>query len=69
MSSNRIEIGDEVDVAISDGTGIFQSCIVKYIPQASGDSWVFEYPRGGVLLYVQTFLYIMQKIIINKDKP
>lgn len=67
MNNNRIKIGDEVEVLVSEGVGLFQSCIVQYIPGSPGDSWIFKLPYGDIL-YVQTFLYIRKKMIINKDK-
>jgi hypothetical protein len=60
MSNQRIEIGEYVDVLINEGTGLLQSLLVKYIPQATGDSWIFE-ETSGALLYVQTFHYIRQQ--------
>lgn len=57
---NRIEIGDVVDVSISDGIGIYFNLKVLYIPLSSGDFWIFENENNSIL-YVQQFLYILKK--------
>jgi hypothetical protein len=49
----QIQPGDEVKVFPSDDDQVFYRGIVKYMPQATGDSWIID--ATGVITYQQTF--------------
>ena len=54
----NIEVGDIVEVSISDGVGTFTGCVILYLPNAPGDSWHLRHTGTDSYLIVQNFLYM-----------
>lgn len=62
MSSNKIEVGDIVDITFSHAYAEQRrNCEVLYIPCATGDCWHLRTPRGNII-YVQMFEEIFKKV-------
>ena len=60
----QIQTGDTGKVFPSEDNETFYRGVVKYMPQASGDSWIID--STGVITYQQTFNRI---VLIEKRKP
>jgi len=53
MDDYKIKIGDIVKVNCNNGmTTISHEAEVKYIPSATGDSWIFKCLQTGLIHYV-----------------
>ena len=53
MSEDKIEIGDMVRVDIHNAKlTLTSSATVKYVPQATGDSWIFKDNETNKLIHV-----------------